>query len=303
MLVDGARRAVCRASPRRLPRERNDGASASLSDGFRVPRRRTRRRLRVGVGHRSGRNPYSRIKPSCCHANPADVYRTPRAGRRETTDVVTCRQCGGIERQFGPKTARWELRRYRKRGPNATTRILIDTLRGEGVTGASILDVGGGVGAVYHELLASGARDAVHVDVSPDYLSAAREETERRGNTSRVQFVRGDFVDAAPTLGDSDIVTLDRVICCYPDMERLVALSADKARRLLGAVYPREAWWMRVGLAAVNGINRLRRSAFRAYVHPPRAIDAVLRAHGLVRRSFRRTVAWEVVVYSRQPAA
>jgi len=181
--------------------------------------------------------------------------------------------------------------------------MLIDTLREQGVTGASILDVGGGVGAIYHELLGSGARDAVHVDVSPDYLSVAREETERRGTGGRVRFVRGDFVDAAPTLGDSDIVTLDRVICCYPDMERLVALSAGKARRLFGAVYPREAWWMRLALAAVNFISRLRRSAFRAYIHSPRAIDAVLRAQGLERRSFRRTVAWEVVVYSRRAAA
>jgi SAM-dependent methyltransferase len=217
--------------------------------------------------------------------------------------MVTCRQCEGIERQFGRRTVRWELRRYRKRGPAPTTRMLIDALRREGVTGASVLDVGGGVGAIYHELLPSGAREAVHVDVSPDYLSVAREEAERRGYADRVEFVRGDFVDAAPALADSDVVTLDRVICCYPDMERLVALSADKARRLLGAVYPREAWWMRLALAAVNAVSRVRRSAFRAYLHPPAAIDAVLRGRGLERRSFRRTLAWEVVVYRRRAAA
>jgi SAM-dependent methyltransferase len=216
--------------------------------------------------------------------------------------VVTCRQCDGIERQFGRKTAQWELRRYRKRGPSPTTRMLIDALRRESVAGASILDVGAGVGAIYHELLASGARDAVHVDVSPEYLSVAREEAERRGHANRVEFVRGDFVDVAPARGEADIVTLDRVICCYPDMKRLVALSADKARRLLGAVYPREAWWMRVATAGVNFVMRVRRSGFRTYVHPPAAIDAVLRAHGLERRTFRRTLAWEVVVYSRPTA-
>jgi SAM-dependent methyltransferase len=217
--------------------------------------------------------------------------------------MVSCCQCEGIERQFGRKTVLRELRRLRKRGPAPTTRMLIDALRREGVADASILDIGGGVGAIYHELLASGARDAVHVDVSPDYLSVAREEAERRGHAARVQFVRGDFVDVAPAQRESDVVTLDRVICCYPDMERLVALSAGKARRLLGAVYPREAWWMRFALAAVNVVSGLRRSAFRAFLHPPAAIDAILRAHGLERRSFRRTLAWEVVVYSRQPVA
>jgi SAM-dependent methyltransferase len=217
--------------------------------------------------------------------------------------VVSCCQCKGIERQFGRRTARWELRRLRKRGPASTTRMLIDALRREGVTDASILDIGGGVGAIYHELLPSGARDAVHVDVSPDYLAVAREEAERRGHADRVEFVRGDFVDVAPARAQADVVTLDRVICCYPDMERLVTLSADKTRRLLGAVYPREAWWMHLMVATVNFVSRLRRSGFRTYVHPPAAIDAVLRARGLERRSFRRTLAWEVAVYSRRAAA
>jgi hypothetical protein len=213
--------------------------------------------------------------------------------------VVNCCQCEGIERQFGRRTARWELRRLRKRGPAPTTRSLVDALRRQGVTDASILDIGGGVGAIYHELLVSGARSAVHVDVSPDYLSVAREEAERRGHAARVQFVRGDFVDLAPTQNNADVVTLDRVICCYPDMERLVSLSAAKARRLFGAVYPREAWWMRLLVRTVNGFNRLRRCAFRTFLHPPSAIDAVLRSHGLERRTFQRTLAWEVVTYSR----
>jgi SAM-dependent methyltransferase len=217
--------------------------------------------------------------------------------------MVTCCQCEGIERQFGRRTAQWELRRYRKRGPKATTRILIDALRREGVAGASILDVGGGVGAIYHELLPSGARHAVHVDVSPEYLSVARQEAERRGHADRVEFVRGDFVEVAPRRDEGDVVTLDRVICCYPDMERLVAISADKARRLFGAVYPRETWWMRLAAGGVNLFCRIRRSGFRTYLHPPAAIDAVLRAHGLERRTFRRTLAWEVVVYSRRSAA
>jgi len=213
--------------------------------------------------------------------------------------MVSCRQCEGIARQFGRRTAAFELRRFRKRGPRPTTRLLIDALRREGIDGASILDIGAGVGAIHHELLASGAREAVHVDISLDFISAARAEAERRGHADRVEFVRADFVETAPTLAASDVVTLDRVICCYPDMERLVALSASKVRRLLGAVYPRDVWWMHLVVAAVNAFSRVRRSAFRTYVHAPSAIDAVIRRHGLERRAFRRTLGWEVVVYGR----
>jgi len=214
--------------------------------------------------------------------------------------VVSCCQREGIADQFGRRTAAWDLRRYRRRGPTSTTRTLIDMLRDQGVRDASILDIGGGVGAIYHALLGSGARGAVHVDISPNYLSAAREEAERRGHTARVEFVHADFVDAAPTLGEADVVTLDRVICCYPDMDRLVGLAAEKARRIVGAVYPREAWWMRAAVVTVNAVSRIRRSAFRTYVHPPSAIDARLRANGLERRAFRRTLGWEVAVYGRR---
>ena len=214
--------------------------------------------------------------------------------------MVSCCQCEGIATQFGAKTARRELRRFRRRGPIESTRLLIDDLRAAGVAGASLLDIGGGVGAIHHTLLSAGAREAVQVDVSPAYIEAARDEVARRGHADRVRFVHGDFVQVAPTLPEMDVVTLDRVICCYPDMEALVGAASAKAHRLLGAVYPRDVWWVRLGVRGANLLMRLRRSAFRVFVHPPAAIDEVIHQHGLDRRSFRRTVAWEVVTYARR---
>jgi SAM-dependent methyltransferase len=214
--------------------------------------------------------------------------------------MIDCCHREGIEDQFGEGVARRELRRLRRRGPRRTTRLLLDALRARGIDGASILDIGGGVGAIHHELLDAGAREAVQVDVAPAYLAAAREEAARRGHGGRVRFVRGDVVERAGALPDADVVTLDRVICCYPDMPALVASSARKSRRLYGAVYPRDGWWMRRGLAFVNTILRLRRSAFRAFLHPPPAIDAALRSAGFERISGRRTVVWHVVVYERR---
>lgn len=217
--------------------------------------------------------------------------------------MVSCCHCQGLEQQFDRKTAERELRRYRRSGPTRSTRLLVEGLLREGVADASLLDIGGGVGAVQHRLLEAGATSAVHVDVSASYIEAAREEATRRGDAGRVRFVHGDFVQLAPELGGADIVTLDRVICCYPDMEALVGSAADKARRLLGAVYPREAWWTRVGFALANLVQRLRRCSFRPFLHPPAAIDGALRSHGFGRRSLRRTSIWEIVVYARADRA
>lgn len=211
---------------------------------------------------------------------------------------MSCCQCEGLERQFGRDAAERDLRRFRKRGPTGTTRQLVDDLRAAGVSGASLLDIGGGVGAIHHLLLDAGARDAMHVDVSSDYLASARAEAERRGHAAQVRFVHGDFVDLAAELPPADIVTLDRVICCYPDMPRLVTLSAGKSRRLYGAVYPRESWWVRAALAVVNRLMALRKCPFRVYLHPPAAIDATIRECGFRRIAFHRTLVWEVAVYA-----
>ena len=212
---------------------------------------------------------------------------------------MACRQCEGIESQFSRAFAERELRRFRRKGPVPGTRRLLDALRAEGVAGASLLDVGGGIGVIHHTLLDDGAREAVHVDASSGYLEVAQEESARRSHTGRVRFVRGDFVDLAESLPDADVVTLDRVICCYDDMERLVARSARKARSLYGAVYPRAVWWMRMAGALTNLFMWVRRSGFRLYLHSPAAIDAVLRGQGLERRRLVRTPVWEVVVYRR----
>jgi magnesium-protoporphyrin O-methyltransferase len=177
--------------------------------------------------------------------------------------------------------------------------MLVEALRSEGIERASVVDIGGGVGAVHHELLGAGAATAVQVDASASYINAAKEEAARQGHAERVQFVYGDFVALAPEIPSADIVTLDRVICCYPDMERLVATSASRTRRLYGAVFPRDNALIRILIRVANLYLRLRGSAFRGYLHPPMAIDAVLRAHELERKSVRRTIAWEVAVYSK----
>lgn len=217
---------------------------------------------------------------------------------------MSCCQCDGIEEQFNPAAARKQLRRFRRRGPDKTTRLLIDGLREalveNGVRGAVLLDIGGGVGAIHHELLDSRVGRAVHVDASSAHLAAAREETEQRGHGARVEFLRGDFVSIAESVPPADVVTLDRVICCYHDMDHLVGLSAAKAARFYGAVYPRDVRWMRIGMAAINLWLRLKRSDFRVFLHDPGAIGRVLRASGLEPRRLRQKGGWEVVVYERR---
>lgn len=212
---------------------------------------------------------------------------------------MTCCSSECFESTFNERRAKRQLKRYRKRGPDKTTRMLVDALRAAGVQDASLLDVGAGIGVVHHELLASGARSAVHVDAVRPHIRLAEEEARRRGHVEQVRFLLGDFVGLADGIPPADVVTLDRVICCYPDMEQLVAASAAKAKRLYGAVFPQERRVFKGMLAIQNFIWKVLGNPFRAYIHPVAAIDAALRRQGFTPRSVADTILWRVAVYAR----
>lgn len=163
----------------------------------------------------------------------------------------------------------------------------------------SLLDVGGGVGAIQHELLDAGADNAVAVEASAAYLDAAREETTRRRRGDRIEYHHGNLVDLAKDIPPADIVTLDRVLCCYHDMDALVRVSVERARQLYGLVYPPDTWWMKAAMAVKNVGFRLQRSHFRLYVHPTTAVDTLIRRHGFEQWYYDRTRLWQIVVYRR----
>jgi SAM-dependent methyltransferase len=205
--------------------------------------------------------------------------------------------CAGNE--FGERQARRDLATYRRRGPDRTTTWLIDGLKAGGVDGLSVLDIGAGVGAVHLELLASGAAAATDVDGSPAFVAAARDEAARRNVADRVRHEVGDFVALAPSIEPADLVALDRVVCCYPDMAALVHAAAAHARHRLGLVYPRDTWWIRAGATVLNAFARLFRQKVTAYIHPTAAVEDIIRAAGFEPRSRRSTLFWQVAVFER----
>lgn len=211
--------------------------------------------------------------------------------------------CGDPFAIFDQKTADADLARYRQQGPDRTTRMLLDMIRTVGLQGATVLDIGGGIGVIDHELLDDGAEHAVLVDASPPALDSARAEARRRSHLDRVEFVDGDFVSRAAAIDRAQIVTLDRVVCCYADVESLVRMSASRARALYGLVLPRDRAIIRVGFRLQNAWFRIRGSAYRAYAHPNRVVDALVADAGLRPRMEDRTFAWRVVLYDRKPAS
>jgi len=215
--------------------------------------------------------------------------------------VTTC-GCDDFATIFDEKTARRDRERYRREGPDRTTALLLEMIRRRGVEGATVLDIGGGIGVVDRELVRAGAASAVLVDGSAAYLDVARAEVTAAGLDDRIRLLQGDFTRLAEDVSPADVVTLDRVICCYPNAEALVDLSAARARRLYGLVLPRDRWVDRLLIRLENAWLTLRRCPYRAFGHSHALIDARVAAAGLRRVDERFSPLWRVVLFER-PAA
>jgi 2-polyprenyl-3-methyl-5-hydroxy-6-metoxy-1,4-benzoquinol methylase len=210
--------------------------------------------------------------------------------------VSGCCEPRVYERMFGARQARLDAARYRRRGVRGTSRDLVE-LAGD-VSGASVLEVGGGVGAIELELLAAGAESATDVELSGEYEEEAAKLLVERGLSDRVERRVGDFV--VEPVEPHDVVVMHRVVCCYPDVNALVGAAAERTRRRLLLTYPQERVWARAGIGAVNLFMRLTGSDFRAFVHPVSRMTAAAAEHGLEpgeRR--RRGIFWESAAFVR----
>jgi magnesium-protoporphyrin O-methyltransferase len=201
---------------------------------------------------------------------------------------------------FDEKIARRELTSYRKKGPGSTTRLLRDLLLETGAVQGTALDVGSGVGALTFELLEHGVERAIAVDASPANLAAAGEEATRRGRTGVVRFVLGDFLDHARHIPAATVVTLDRVVCCYPLYQPLIEEAMRHAERYFAFSYPRDVWYVHAAIAFENAMRRIRSNPFRAFVHSVERMTDVIRSADFKLVSRRHTRQWSAELYARQ---
>jgi magnesium-protoporphyrin O-methyltransferase len=215
---------------------------------------------------------------------------------------MTC--CGSsvgdaAERQFSQKRAAKDLAQYRAKGPGPTTRLLLAGLTKTGSVQGRLLDIGSGVGALTFELLELGLTSAVGVDLSSAHVATASKEAARRGRSDSTRFVQGDFLDVASQLKSADIVTLDRVVCCYPEYERFLEESLRHTDQYFALSYPKDLWYIRAWVGLENLGRQITQNTFRSFVHPVSAMERVIHRSGFRRLSRSGTRIWCADVYAR----
>ncbi|MFE6966239.1 methyltransferase domain-containing protein [Agromyces sp. NPDC057679] len=198
---------------------------------------------------------------------------------------------------FDERFAKRIARQYAKRGLTSPERRIVDYLVDEiGVDGARVLEIGGGVGELQLALLERGASSTVNLELSAAYESTARRLASEAGVADRMTRTVGvDLAERPDAVGTADIVVLHRVVCCYPDAERLLSAAADRATRALVFSHPPRNLFSRAGAVAVNLMMRLVGRSYRGFIHSPDAMVSVLSAHGMRPDYRHRDLSWCIV--------
>ena len=209
---------------------------------------------------------------------------------------MNCCTPTGYRTIFGRRTVERDARRYRRKGLTGSAGWLLKALTEEGVNRRSVLEVGGGIGSLQIELLEAGASHATNVEIIDNYEAAARSLISEHRVDDRVERHIADFAQQPAQVPAADIVIMHRVLCCYPDADMLTSAACGRAHDRVAITVPREAGWVKLGFWAMNAWLRVRRIAFRGYVHPHAQILGVAASHGFHATRYDRGLLWDSFV-------
>jgi len=211
----------------------------------------------------------------------------------------SCCRAGACDTAFGPRFARRSLRRYEKNGLDRIERRMVSAATAAGVAGASVLEIGGGIGKLQAEVLLAGAESGEVVELVGAFEPYAEELARRKGIVDRTRFRVVDLLEAPGEVAEADVVLLNRVVCCSPDGVELTGVAAQLARRTLALSFPRDLAVVRVAVGIQNLAFRLLGRAFRVFVHSPHELVAAATVAGLRLEETGRRGLWEYAVLER----
>lgn len=218
-----------------------------------------------------------------------------RTDKAHNRPVAGCCDPKGCDQIFGPRFARHVAARYRKRGLDRASQRMVDWLKAQGIDGASILEIGGGVGEIQLELLRHGAARTTNLELSPAYDAEAAVLASDAGVGDRMTRRLGDIAVDDSVADVHDYVVMHRVVCCYPDVDRLLGAAASHARRGVVLTHPPRNVVTRVLRVLEDMWLGLLGREYRAYAHPPEVMEAVLRQYGFEPARIHRGLPWRVL--------
>ncbi len=200
---------------------------------------------------------------------------------------------------FDELVALQDLKYYRNKGTKKSTQALLNILNNLDLEGMHLLDIGAGIGVVSIELQNSGLSEITHNEISSAYIDVFQKEIDRKLNGTKINSLKGDFVEVAGKIDSADIVVLDKSICCYPYYEELVRASAAKANTWYAYVIPRDTWWVKFVHYFGELIKSLKGDSFRSFIYPVDKIEKIVLQYGFTKLVELHQREWLVAVFKK----
>lgn len=207
--------------------------------------------------------------------------------------------CCGADLFFDQKTADKKYKAYLKKGPSRVTAKMIEQLENQEVEDKSMVDIGGGIGALQWWFLGNGGNSTIGIDASSGYLKQAEEHAKTKGFESNVKFILGNCVDIYPHIETVDFITLDKVVCCYPNYKEILEATCDKATTTVSLSYPMDGFISEVVRKIGDFFMSFKDNPFRPFIHSVKEIRRVFKQKGYKRVAHNLAFPWHVETYEK----
>lgn len=204
----------------------------------------------------------------------------------------------GTSKFFSDSSKKY-LKRFKRRGLAKEQGYLLEGMTQSSVAGKSILEIGCGVGGLHLSILQQGAAKATGIDLSDEMLDAAKKLSAELGLAGRTTYLLGDFAAMNGEAPASDIVILDKVVCCYENMDGLLRKSLRKTGATYAISFPRPWALSRMMVGALILRSKILRMTFRPFWHDWDRMVGAIRSEGFSEVYSRDTLVWAVRVFSR----
>jgi 2-polyprenyl-3-methyl-5-hydroxy-6-metoxy-1,4-benzoquinol methylase len=190
-------------------------------------------------------------------------------------------------------------KRFRTGGLEPVQKYLLEGIRKQPTRGNTVLDIGCGVGSLHLTLLKEGAEQAIGVDMSEGMLREAKRFAETSGVAGRVHYVVGDFVQLSSSIPAGDITVLDKVVCCYENVQGLINAATAKTKSTFALSHPKENLLMKMLFKGHLTLAKMFRWSFHPFWHNWDEMASLIQARGFRLMYENSTISWHVLVYTR----
>jgi magnesium-protoporphyrin O-methyltransferase len=185
--------------------------------------------------------------------------------------------CCGADQLFDLKTAQKQYRKYIKKGPGRVTQKIIDQLSNFSIHQEDVLiDVGGGIGALQWWFLSQNGKNTVGVDASSGYQKIANKHALDLNLSDRSTQLFGDFACLELSALKGNYVTLDKVICCYPDFKSVLQKAVNTHPEVISLSYPLHGYLASIIRGFGVLFMKILGTSFKPYVHNGKHVQLLL---------------------------